>query len=107
MGSLIAFIVPSLPASDIPDLSPEWTIRPPVQRGDLSTLGLARGDTVAIIDGVTGAHRALCHREVLAAIKAGVRVTGAAGMGALRAAELCAFGMEGVGTVFEAFVRGE
>ena len=107
MGSLIAFIGPSLPARYIADISHEWAVRPPVQRGDLSTLGLVRGDTVAIIDGVTGAHRALCHREVLATIKAGVRVTGAAGMGALRAAELCAFGMEGVGGVFEAFVHGE
>jgi hypothetical protein len=37
----------------------------------------------------------------------GVTVYGAASMGALRAAELAAFGMVGVGDVFEAYARGE
>jgi hypothetical protein len=40
------------------------------------------------------------HKELLYALDAGVRVLGAASMGALRAAELWPYGMEGVGEVY-------
>ncbi len=36
----------------------------------------------------------------------GIHVFGSASMGALRAAELAAFGMEGVGAIFEAYRDG-
>ncbi len=49
---------------------------------------------------------AIWHKEILWALAHGVRVYGAASMGALRAAELAAFGMVGVGAVFEAFRTG-
>src|SRR5207244_1996778 len=49
---------------------------------------------------------AVWHKEILWALSQGVHVFGAASMGALRAAELAAFGMEGVGAVFEAFRDG-
>jgi hypothetical protein len=39
-------------------------------------------------------------------MKQGVHVFGAASMGALRAAELAAFGLEGVGDIYEAFASG-
>lgn len=41
------------------------------------------------------------------ALSQGIRVYGAASMGALRAAELGPFGMEGVGWIFSAYQRGE
>lgn len=107
MGSHIAFVGPSIPSEYLREASHSWIVKPPVQRGDLVRLGVMRGDVVGIIDGVTGANRALCHKEVLAAIASGVRIAGAAGVGALKAAELCTFGMEGVGRVFEAFARGD
>ncbi|MCQ8836179.1 TfuA domain-containing protein [Streptomyces malaysiensis] len=37
----------------------------------------------------------------------GVRVVGAASIGALRAAELAPFGMTGIGSIFDAYARGE
>jgi len=37
----------------------------------------------------------------------GIHVFGSASMGALRAAELAAFGMEGVGSIYEAYREGQ
>src|SRR6185369_4259068 len=51
--------------------------------------------------------RSVWHKEILWALSRGVRVYGAASMGALRAAELSVFGMVGVGEVFRAFASGE
>ena len=47
------------------------------------------------------------HKEILWALARGVHVFGAASMGALRAAELHAFGMVGVGRIFAAYRDGE
>src|SRR5262249_50627227 len=49
---------------------------------------------------------AVWHKEILWAMTQGVPVYGAASMGALRAAELAAFGMRGIGWIFEQFHSG-
>ena len=46
------------------------------------------------------------YKELLLALSQGVHVVGGASMGALRAAELYPFGMEGVGEIFEWFRDG-
>ena len=46
------------------------------------------------------------HKEILWAMSRGIHVFGSASIGALRAAELAAFGMEGVGTIFELYRDG-
>ncbi|WP_330334790.1 TfuA domain-containing protein [Streptomyces sp. NBC_00536] len=46
------------------------------------------------------------HKEILALLAEGVTVVGAAGMGALRAAELAPYRMVGVGRIFEDFRSG-
>jgi hypothetical protein len=48
---------------------------------------------------------AVWHKEILWAMQQGIHVFGSAGMGALRAAELAAFGMCGVGRVFQAYAE--
>ncbi|WAX81273.1 TfuA domain-containing protein [Streptomyces sp. KMM 9044] len=68
---------------------------------------IRKGDTAVIIDGVYHQAPALRHKEILAAMGRGVRVIGAASIGALRAAELAPFGMLGVGSVFTAYARGD
>ncbi|WP_371801548.1 TfuA domain-containing protein (plasmid) [Streptomyces sp. NBC_01732] len=68
---------------------------------------IGNGDTVVIIDGVYHQAPALRHKEILAAMGRGVRVIGAASIGALRAAELAPFGMLGVGSIYAAYVRGD
>ena len=47
------------------------------------------------------------HREILYTLEAGVKVLGASSMGALRASELDAFGMEGIGKIYELYKQGE
>jgi hypothetical protein len=66
-----------------------------------------RPTVIAIVDGYFHNAPAVWHKEILWALSQGVRVIGGASMGALRAAELEPFGMEGAGRVFEAFRDGK
>ncbi|MFE2965815.1 TfuA-like protein [Streptomyces sp. NPDC059340] len=86
---------------------PSLRILPPVRHGDFFDPAVADGDTVVILDGVYHQAPALRHKEILAALHRGVRVIGAASIGALRAAELHEFGMLGVGAIFAAYVNGD
>lgn len=61
---------------------------------------------VGIVDGYFGNVPSVWHKEILFAIAAGVEVIGAASMGALRAAELSAFGMVGIGRIHRLFRNG-
>jgi len=61
---------------------------------------------VGLIDGVFFQDSAVAHKEVLAVLEMGVFVVGASSMGALRAAELHPFGMEGVGEIFRLYREG-
>lgn len=82
--------------------------RPPVRHGDVwrALAETPRPRVMVILDGVFEQVPAVWHKEILEALHEGVRVVGAASMGALRAAELHPFGMIGVGRVFEAFRDG-
>ncbi len=83
------------------------TFLPPAAQGDVYRAALDAPVVIAIIDGYFEQVPSVAHKEVLWAMSQGVHVFGAASMGALRAAELAAFGMVGVGEVFEAYARGE
>ncbi|WP_067073594.1 TfuA-related McrA-glycine thioamidation protein [Methanoculleus horonobensis] len=80
--------------------------RPPAKRGDILEAARAGARIIGLIDGVFFQDCAVAHREVLAALRAGVRVVGASSMGALRAAELDSLGMEGVGEIYRAYREG-
>ena len=80
---------------------------PPAAQGDVYRAALEKPVAIGIIDGYFERVPAVSHKEILWAMAQGVHVLGAASMGALRAAELSAFGMEGVGAVHEAYARGE
>jgi hypothetical protein len=79
---------------------------PPVSQGDVYRVGLLRPDAIGIIDGYFDRVPAVWHKEILWAMAQGISVYGSASMGALRAAELAPFGMEGVGEIFEAYRDG-
>ncbi|MDG2114904.1 MAG: TfuA-like protein, partial [Actinomycetota bacterium] len=83
------------------------TIRPPVAQGDVYRSAQRRPDAIGIIDGYFERIPAVWHKEILHALQQGVRVYGAASMGALRAAELHQFGMVGVGRIFDQYAGGE
>jgi hypothetical protein len=82
-------------------------IRPPARQGDVAEAVLAGATVIGIIDGVFENVPAVWHKEILFALSEGVRVLGAGSMGALRAAECAAFGMEGVGAVFRRYQSGD
>jgi hypothetical protein len=101
------FVGPTLPGCEPQLAAPGLRVWPPVRHGDLFDAAIRSGDTVVVIDGVYHQAPALRHKEILAAMGRGVKVIGAASIGALRAAELARFGMLGVGRVYAAYAAGE
>ena len=79
----------------------------PIQRGDLGRALKEHPDIIAIIDGVFHQNSAVGHKEILNAMKNGIKVYGASSMGALRASELDTLGMTGVGYVYNQYATGE
>jgi len=79
---------------------------PPVAQGDVYRVCRERPGAIGIIDGYFERVPSVWHKEILWAMKEGIHVFGSASMGALRAAELAPFGMEGAGWIFEAYQDG-
>ena len=99
------FAGPSLPpAARSPLAGIDW--HPPAAQGDLHRAALGHPVAIGLIDGYFGSVASVWHKEILWAMTQGIHVYGAASIGALRAAELAAFGMHGVGEVFAAFRDG-
>ena len=100
------FTGPTLPASDASAVL-EAVYLPPVRQGDVyRAVAQHRPRALGIIDGYFQQVPSVWHKEILWAMAQGVHVFGSASMGALRAAELAAFGMKGVGRIFEAYRDG-
>ena len=104
--SCYIFVGPSLPVEDARRTA-DAIYLPPVRQGDVYRLvTLRQPETIGIIDGYFNQVPAVWHKEILWALAAGVQVFGGASMGALRAAELAPYGMQGVGRIFEAYRDG-
>src|SRR5262245_42116940 len=100
------FTGPTLPVSDARSML-DAVYLPPVQQGDVyRAVAQHRPRALGIIDGYFQQVPSVWHKEILWAMAQGVHVFGSASMGALRAAELTAFGMHGVGRIFEAYRDG-
>lgn len=110
MPDVIIYLGPSLPLHEAELILPSGSAVqycPPVKRGDLAAAIAAKPKIIGIIDGLFFENASVGHREILGAMKVGIRVIGASSMGALRAAELSSFGMEGVGEVYRRYQEGE
>ena len=106
MHRIIVFLGPSLERSEAEMiLAAEY--RPPAKRGDLLAAAREGATVIGLIDGVFHQESAVAHREILAAIKHGVKVVGASSMGALRAAEMDTLGMVGIGKIYRMYRSGE
>ena len=81
-------------------------LRAPARCGDVLKAVRDGAQTIGLIDGVFESLPSVWHKEILFALAAGVRVLGAASLGALRAAECHSFGMEGVGPIFRQYRSG-
>ena len=93
------FTGPTISEGEVRRILPWACVHPPIRHGDLGE-HCERGDVVGIIDGLFYQAPAIRHKEIISALRRGVRIAGASSMGALRASELRSFGMSGVGTVF-------
>ena len=82
---------------------------PPVKMGDIYRLVESEKhiDLIIIIDGLFEQTPAVWHKEILFALSKNIPVMGASSMGALRAAELTTFGMQGHGEIFASFAAGD
>lgn len=81
-------------------------LRGPAACGDILDAVRQGIKVIGLVDGLYGDCAAVWHKEILYALSSGVTVFGAASMGALRAAECAAFGMIGIGHVFEDYRDG-
>lgn len=104
--SVVLFCGPSLPPSARAELPAELIVRSPAECGDVLQAAQAGATHIGLIDGYFEHRPAVWHKEVLWALARGVYVYGSSSMGALRAAELAAFGMVGVGEVYAWFRSG-
>ncbi len=100
--TVILFTGPTLAAADA-RAEIDAVCLPPAAEGDVYRAALERPGVIGIIDGYFEAVPSVWHKEILAAMADGIHVFGSASIGALRAAELAPFGMEGVGSIFESF----
>jgi hypothetical protein len=102
---IVVFLGPSL---ERPAAEHLLTARfvPPAKRGDITQAVAGGARIITLIDGVFFQNDAVGHREILSALKSGVRVIGASSMGALRAAELHTLGMEGIGLIYQLYRDG-
>jgi hypothetical protein len=101
------FVGPTLSSREVLRRLPRAVVSGPAKFGDVYRAARQAPTTIALIDGYFERVPATWHKEILWAMSEGIHVFGASSMGALRAAELCDFGMVGVGDIFEAFRDGE
>jgi hypothetical protein len=102
--SAIIFVGPTL-AGERP-APPGVELRPPAEAGDFYRAARGGADVIGLIDGAFEDRPTVWHKEILWALDRGVRVVGAASLGALRAAECAPFGMEGIGEIFRRCLSG-
>ena len=101
----IVFIGPTISPEEVAELI-DADCRPPAAQGDVYLAALSLPPAIGIVDGYFSGKAAVWHKEILWALSQQIPVFGAASMGALRAAELDAFGMAGVGTIYENYASG-
>lgn len=106
MSGIVVFLGPSLPEARARKILAA-DFRPPAKRGDICRAAREGAKVICLIDGVFFQDCSVAHKEVLYALKGGAKVIGASSMGALRAAELDIYGMEGVGEIYRAYRSGD
>lgn len=107
MKKIVVFLGPSLPQEEAKKIL-DAIYLPPAKQADLiSAVITYQPDIIALIDGVFLTCPSVWHKEILYALEQGVAVYGASSMGALRAAETEAFGMIGIGKIYQMYASNE
>lgn len=81
-------------------------IHPPARCGDIFQAAKSGASVIGLIDGTFESGMSVWHKEITYALDRGIKIAGAASMGALRAVECERYGMVGIGKVFEQFRSG-
>lgn len=103
---IAVFVGPTIGVEAARAILPHANYYPPAKMGDVYLLLGTGVRRILVVDGVFHSATPVWQRELLAALDLGIEVYGASSMGALRAVELCPFGMIGVGTIFEWYRDG-
>ncbi len=103
--SAVVFIGPTISVEEVSSVI-DAVCLPPVSQGDVYRVSRQKPRAIGIVDGYFQGVPSVWHKEILWAMSEGIHVFGSASMGALRAAELCAFGVRGVGRIFEDYRDG-
>ncbi|PDT54617.1 MULTISPECIES: TfuA-like protein [Sinorhizobium] len=104
-GPILVFLGPTLRLAEAQAALDAIYLKP-VAQGDIVLAAHAfRPRAMLLIDGLFEDRPAVRHKEILWAMAQGITMIGAASMGALRAAELCDFGMIGVGLIYRWYRR--
>lgn len=101
--STVVFIGPTWQGFSIDE---SIKVLPPAQQGDIAGVTVDGVETIILIDGYFTQHLAPWHKEIVLALERGVRVIGAASLGALRAVECERYGMEPVGEIAKWYKDG-
>jgi len=101
----VLFVGPSLPDAAA-FCGDAIHVCPPAAHGDVLAAVRDGATAIGIVDGNFEHVAPVWHKEILHALDQGVAVFGAASMGALRAAECDAFGMVGVGRIYQDYATG-
>lgn len=97
---------PTLAQSAIAAAGADVVLLPPARQGDVLRLLRSKPKVIGLIDGFFLQQPAVHFKEILLALESGTAVLGAASMGALRAVELAAYGMRGIGKVYQMYAEG-
>lgn len=100
------FLGPSLAIDTAKNTLPSVNYFEPIRCGDIIALMRHKPKIIGIIDGYFEYTASIWHKEILYALNSGIIVLGAGSMGALRAAELYPYGMQGIGKIFELYKNG-
>ncbi|MBQ71748.1 MAG: hypothetical protein CMJ67_02475 [Planctomycetaceae bacterium] len=102
----VVFAGPTLSPAEVREHLPHAMVLPPAGCGDMLYACRLAPKRILMIDGFFQFCPSPWHKEILAAMDWGIEVWGSSSMGALRAAELWQFGMEGHGRIFEQYRDG-
>lgn len=99
-SELVVFLGPTLLRAEAAGIL-DATYLPPAEQGSVvRAVRTYLPRAIVLIDGSFGTVPAVRHKEILWALSKGIPVFGAASMGALRAADLAAVGMQGHGFIY-------
>jgi hypothetical protein len=107
LEKITIFTGPSLHPRKAREIFDKAVYMPPIKRGDATKAFEEGARIIGIIDGVFFKEVAVSPRELLSLLDKGIILVGGSSMGALRAAELDAYGMIGVGHVYEMYRKEE